>query len=260
MSKWSKCKVIAIANQKGGVGKTTTSVNLSAELNKRGYKTLLIDSDGQCNSTDTCQAIVEEQATLYDLLFENENAVNCIQKTHITDMIASDPLLNDSEHRFPNNASRLFLLRDNCQELLDIYNFIIIDTPPNLGCMLSNILTFADYVIIPVTCDRYGMMGINELYNTIIKKKKYTNPNLDVLGILFIKYHYNRVLSKEFSEKLPEVLADFDTSIFETKIRESESCRKAQASCQTVNEYDSNSTTAKDYITFANEVLCLLDV
>lgn len=251
-------KVIAIANQKGGVGKTTTSVNLSAELTRLGYKTLLIDSDGQCNSTDTCQAIIEDQATLYDLLFEKEDALNCVQKTDITEMIASDPLLNDSEHRFPNDGSRLFLLSENGSILKEKYDFIIIDTPPNLGCMLSNILTFADFVIIPVTCDRYGMMGINELYNTILSAKKYTNPTLKVLGILFIKYHANTILCKEFSEQLPKVLEEFNTQVFNTRIRESEACKKAQSNCKSVVDYEPKSTTARDYVNFTDELISLI--
>lgn len=250
-----KAKVIAIANQKGGVGKTTTSVNLSAELTRQGYKTLLIDADGQCNSTDTCQAIIEDQPTLYDLLFGFEDALECIQKTSITDMIASDPLLNDSEHRFPNDAGRLFLLKNNAEKLREHYDYIIIDTPPNLGCMLGNILTYADFVIIPVTCDRYGMMGINELYNTIHSTQQYTNPKLKVLGVLFIKFRNNTILCREFSEKLPNVLNDFNTQLFDSKIRESESCRKAQSNCMSCFEYDPKSTTAADYSQLVQEII-----
>lgn len=249
------CKVIAVANQKGGVGKTTTAVSVSAVLNKSGKKTLLIDTDGQCNSTDTCRAEVTGKATLYDLLFEREPAADCIQKTEITDIIASDPLLNDSERKFPSDGSRLFLLKEACEAIMERYDFIIIDTPPNLGCMLSNALTFADEVIIPVTCDRYGMQGIDELHKTITAARKYTNPGLKVAGILLIKYHANTVLCREISDSLPEVSKMFGTKVFDTRIRESEACRKSQTARMSIVDYDLASTTAKDYIAFCEEFL-----
>lgn len=249
------CRVIAVANQKGGVGKTTTAVNVSAILNKNGKRTLLIDTDGQCNSTDTCRAEVNGKATLYDLLFEHEPAENCIQKTEVTDIIASDPLLNDSERKFPSDGSRLFLLKEACESILDTYDYVIIDTPPNLGCMLSNSLTFADEVIIPVTCDRYGMQGIDELYKTISAAKKYTNRNLKVSGILLIKYHANTVLCREISEGLPEVSKMFGTTVFNTKIRESEACKKSQTARMSVVDYAKSSTTAKDYTAFCDELM-----
>lgn len=248
------CRVIAVANQKGGVGKTTTAVNVSAILKKTGKKTLLLDTDGQCNSTDTCRAAVDGQATLYDLLFEKEPIAECIQKTEVADVIASDPLLNDAERKFPNDGSRLFLLREACEGILEEYDYIIIDTPPNLGCMLSNALTFADEVIIPVTCDRYGMQGIDELYNTISAARKYTNPNLKVSGILLIKYHANTILCREISENLPKVSELFHTKVFHTKIRESEACRKSQSARMSLIAYAGAATTTKDYIAFCKEL------
>lgn len=158
------CRVIAVANQKGGIGKTTTAVNIAFDLAEMGKKVLLIDTDGQCNSTDTCRAKVDGTATLYDLLFEQEKPEECIQHMEKLDIIASDKLLKNPETKFPDDATRLFTMRDACEDIREQYDFIIIDTPPTLGCMLSNALTFADEVVIPVTCDRYGMEGISDLY------------------------------------------------------------------------------------------------
>ena len=249
-------KVIAIANQKGGVGKTTTAVNLSAVLSKKGFKVLLIDTDGQCNSTDSCQAKVDGVATLYDLLFEREDSKECIQKvTDHLDIIASDPLLADSESKFPNDGSRNFIMREAIEKLRDSYDYMIIDTPPVLGCMLSNALTFADEVIVPVTCDRYAIQGIDDLIKTISNAKKYTNPLLKVAGILLIKYHANTNLSKEIIDGLPQILESFNTKVFETKIRESESCRKSQAAQMSVIDYAPKSTTSIDYISLCDEII-----
>ena len=110
-------RVIAVANQKGGIGKTTTAVNIAYDLAEMGRRVLLIDTDGQCNSTDTCRARVEGVATLYDLLFEHEKAEECIQHMEKLDVIASDKLLKNPETKFPDDATRLFTMRDACEDI-----------------------------------------------------------------------------------------------------------------------------------------------
>ena len=120
-------RVIAVANQKGGIGKTTTAVNIAYDLADMGMKVLLIDTDGQCNSTDTCRAQVEGVATLYDLLFEQEQPEECVQHMEKLDVIASDKLLKNPEKRFPDDATRLFTMRDACEKLRDQYDYIVID-------------------------------------------------------------------------------------------------------------------------------------
>ena len=248
-------RVIAVANQKGGIGKTTTAVNIAFDLAEMGKKVLLIDTDGQCNSTDTCRAQVEGVATLYDLLFENERASDCIQHMEKLDVIASEKLLKNPETKFPDDATRLFTLCDACEEIREQYDFIIIDTPPTLGCMLSNALTFADEVVIPVTCDRYGMEGISDLYVTIHATQKYTNRNLRVTGVLLNKYKEKTTLCREISEALPSVLAMFETTVFETKVRECEDCKKAQSARMGVQAYNPKCTTAKDYWNVCEEIV-----
>lgn len=248
-------RVIAIANQKGGIGKTTTAVNVSTGLAELGKKTLLIDTDGQCNSTDTLRAKIEGMATMYDLLFEKEDAKACIQHMNLVDVIASDHLLRNVETKFPDNAGRLYTLRDASEELREMYDFIIVDTPPSLGCMLSNVLTFADEVIIPVTCDRYGMQGMHDLYETIHATKKYTNRDLKVSGVLLNKYKERTNLCKEIIAKLPAVLELFQTIEFKTRIRDCEDCKKAQSVRMSLLEYNPNSNTAKDYKTLCEEII-----
>lgn len=249
-----KCRVIAIANQKGGIGKTTTAVNLVTALKDMGYKTLLIDTDGQRNSSDTCKAKIDGEATLYDLLFENEPVENCIQHTELTDIIASDPILKEPDRKFPSDSSRTFVLKEACEPIIDKYDFIIIDTPPALGVVLSNVLTFATEVIIPVTCDRYGMIGIGDLNQTIKAAQKYTNRDLIVSGILLTMYKERTTLAKEITEALPGVVEKFNTKVFETKIRASEACRQSPSAQTSVIRYAPNSTTAKDYMELAKEI------
>ena len=248
-------RVIAVANQKGGIGKTTTAVNIAYDLADMGMKVLLIDTDGQCNSTDTCRAQVEGGATLYDLLFEQEQPEECVQHMEKLDVIASDKLLKNPEKRFPDDATRLFTMRDACEKLRDQYDYIVIDTPPSLGCMLSNALTFADEVVIPVTCDRYGMEGISDLYVTINATKKYTNRDLRVTGVLLNKYKERTTLCREISEALPKVLEMFHTTVFDTKIRECEDCKKAQSARMSVQEYNPKCTTAQDYWKVCEEII-----
>lgn len=248
-------RVIAVANQKGGIGKTTTAVNIAFDLAEMGNSVLLIDTDGQCNSTDTCRAQIEGVATLYDLLFEQEKPEECIQHMEKIDIIASDKLLKNPETKFPDDATRLFTMRDACESIRKQYDFIIVDTPPTLGCMLSNALTFADEVVIPVTCDRYGMEGINDLYMTINATKKYTNRDLRVTGVLLNKYKERTMLCREISTALPDVLKMFDTVVFDTKIRESEDCKKSQSARMSVQEYNPKCTTAKDYWSVCEEIL-----
>ncbi len=247
-------KVIAITNQKGGVGKTTTSVSLATGLKRMGYKTLLIDADSQCNATDTYNAVVENTATLYDLLFTSIPASDCIQQTDTGDIIAGDKLLQEAEQRFPNDPSRPFIMKERCSGLSEMYDYIIIDTPPYMGVILSNVLTYADEIIIPLTCDRYGLAGIDQLYQTISSAQKYTNPKLTITGMVLIKYAERLNLCKEISTGLPEVAKMFNTKVFSTRIRESVSCREAQSARKTIYDYNGKSTTAQDYLALCEEI------
>lgn len=247
-------RIIAITNQKGGVGKTTTAVSLATGLRKLGLKTLLIDTDSQCNSTDTYRAKVENTATLYDILFDKEKAIECVQKTEIGSIIPCDPLMREAEQRFPNDNSRSFLLRETCEDLGNHFDYIIIDTPPTMGVVLSNVLTYASEVIIPVTCDRYGLAGIELLSKTILSAKKYTNSNLDITGMVLIKYAERLNICKEINEGLLQVAEMLNTRVFDSKIRESVSCRESQSARESIYDYAPSSTTALDYMSLCEEM------
>ena len=249
------CRIIAITNQKGGVGKTTTAVSVATGLQKLGYQTLLIDTDSQCNSSDTYQASIEGAPTLYDLLLEDASWQECIQKTVVGDILPCDPLLREAEQKFPNDASRPYLLKERCQGLDMQYDFIILDTPPSMGVMLSNVFTYCQEIIIPVTCDRYGLAGIELLTASIASTKKYTNPTLHITGLLLIKYAERLLLCREIHEGLPLVAESLGSKVFATQIRESVACRESQSARESIFTYAPTSTTAEDYLSFCQELL-----
>lgn len=246
--------IIAITNQKGGVGKTTTAVNMADVLKLKGYKVLLVDTDPQGNATDTYRATVEGEATLYDLLFENEPAIDCVQVTEHGDVIAADPLLKEAEKHL-SGVDGVYRLKERLEPLQSVYDYILIDTPPTLGVLLTNALTAADSVIIPITADRYGVQGLTQLNETIASIKKYTNRDLKVNGLLLVKYNQRTNLAKELRTALHDIAKQFETVVFDTSIRESTKAKEAQTVRQSLYTYAGNCTTALDYLDFVNEFI-----
>lgn len=240
-------KVIAIASQKGGIGKTTTAISLATGLAAKGFKTLLIDNEPQRSATRTYRAQVEDTATLYDLLFENEKATDCVQHTPVGDIIPGDPLLNGADQKFPIDGSRNFLLKEKCAELNELYDFIIIDTPPGLGVILTNALTFADELIIPTSFDDYAIGGIADIAQTCESVKKYTNPNLKVRGIVVTRYEGLK-LDRNIEEIMPTIIESLDTELLKPYIRKSVMLRESQAARQSIFTYAPKCTTALDYM------------
>lgn len=240
-------KVIAIASQKGGIGKTTTAVSLATGLATKGFKTLLIDNEPQRSATRTYRAQVENTATLYDLLFGNEKAVDCIQHTPVGDIIAGDPLLNGADQKFPTDGNRNFLLKKKCAELNDLYDFIIIDTPPGLGVILTNALTFADELIIPTSFDDYAIGGIADISQTCESVKKHTNPNLKVRGIIVTRYE-GLNLDKSTEEIMPTVTETLNTELLKPYIRKCVLVRESQTARQSIFTYAPKCTSALDYM------------
>lgn len=247
-------KVIVIANQKGGVSKTTTATAIASGLKQKGYKVLLIDTDPQGNASDTYKAKIEGEPTLYDLLCNNEPIRDCIQKTVAGDIIAADPLLSQAENML-NKTGKEHILKKAAQPILNEYNYIIIDTPPTLGILLLNALTFANILIVPITADRYSLQGLSQLTETVDAVKEYTNPSLKIAGLLLSKYNNRTNLSREVAEGMPQIAEKMSTIIFNTSIRESIAAKEAQATRETIFSYAPKSTTAQDYLTFIDELL-----
>ena len=248
-------KIIALCNQKGGVGKTTTATTMAAVLQALGYKVLLIDTDPQGNASDTYRAEISGVATLYDLLFEKDTMVNeCVQKTEHGAIIAADPLLKEAGKHL-DGVSGAHRLKERLEPIRDDFDFILIDTPPTIGELQINALTACDEVVIPVTADRYGVQGLSQMYETISDIQKYTNPGLRVNGLLLVKYTFRTRLSRSLHKSLKVVAEQFDTVVYKTTIRESTKTKEAQTERMSLLAYAPKSTTAQEYIDFVNEFL-----
>ena len=249
-------KVYVIANQKGGIGKTTTATALAAILQGMGKRTLLIDADQQGNSTDTYRAEIEGHATLYDVLLEDDRIPlkDAIQKTEIGDIVASDPLLREGDVKLSSDLDGVYRLSEAIEQL-EGYDYVVIDTAPALNHVLYNCLIASDEVIIPVTADRYGLQGLAQLSEAIRKIQKRQNPRLKISGLLLVKYNGRTLLSQEVSQSLNKIAEEMETKVFASKIRESTKTREAQAMRKSLIEYAEKSTTAEDYKAFAKELL-----
>lgn len=243
--------IIAIANQKGGIGKTTTAVNLAYDLKVLGKKVLLIDTDPQCNSTRNFRAEINGKATLYDLLFNSTSVFDCVQVTEYGDIIASDFLLIGADEKFPPGGSRFHLLKKSIEPIKNNYDYIIIDTPPSLGVLLQNVLTVTNFVIIPISCDAFALQGLEQLRDTISETIEYLNPDLKIMGMLLIKYHDKFNISKLVTPTLKEL----NEKLFHVKIRETIKLNESQICNMPVLAYDGNSNASIDYLELAKEII-----
>ena len=246
---------IAISNQKGGVGKTTTSLCVAQELKSRGFQVLLIDTDAQCNSTKFYEARTEQEATVLDIFCGDEPALNCVQQTAKGDIIASDKLLSDAETMVKVDERRFTHLKRSLKSLEYKYDYVIVDTPPSIGVVLKNVLAAVDYVIIPVEESGWSLDGLMDFANALDLARD-NNENLQVAGILIVKAKERTRKSRRMGELASQVAEKLGTKCFQTKIRESVACTEALTEYYVpLNEYAPLSTTAQDYKNFVDEIL-----
>ncbi len=246
---------IAIANMKGGIGKTTTALCLADAFQRRGKRVLLIDTDPQRSATSVYGAATENETTLADIMYDNTDAKECIQKTKMGDIIASDPLLMEADTKVDVDADRFYHLQDACQSIEDMYDLIILDCPPGNGVMLGNVLSYANGVIMPITCDRFGVQGMMEFVDVMKQYIKRINPSLKIYGVIMIKYKGRLSLTRDLEDELiPSMIEQMGTKLYDTKIRESVKCQEAQALNMRLSEYAPKCTTAEDYELFADEL------
>ncbi len=248
-------KIIAIANQKGGVGKTTTSVNLAASLGVLEKKVLLIDADPQANATSGLGIDVETvEIGTYQLLEHTASALQAIVKTDSPnlDIIPSHIDLVAIEIELVDKENREYMMKQAITSLKEKYDYILIDCAPSLGLLTLNALTAADAVIIPIQCEYFALEGLGKLLNTIKSVQKIHNPALDIEGLLLTMYDSRLRLSNQVVD---EVKKHFDAMVFKTIIQRNVRLSEAPSYGESIISYDAGSKGANNYLSLAQELI-----
>lgn len=248
-------RIIAVANQKGGVGKTTTAINLSACLAEIGQKVLVIDMDPQGNTTSG-YGIDKNQLsnTIYEMVIGECELEECLIKDIIENLslLPSTVNLSGAEIELIGVDRREYILKDKVEQERDNYNFIIIDCPPSLSMLTVNAMTTADTVIVPIQCEYYALEGLSQLIHTINLVKQRLNPELEIEGVVFTMYDARTNLSLQVVENVKNNL---NQSIYKTIIPRNIRLAEAPSHGMPINLYDSKSTGAEAYRLLAQEVL-----
>jgi chromosome partitioning protein len=248
-------KIIAIANQKGGVGKTTTSINLAAALGVLEKKVLLIDADPQANASSGLGLDVDTvEIGTYQILEHSNTPEQAIVKSSATnvDVIPAHIDLVAIEIELVDKQNREYMLKQSLESIVDKYDYILIDCAPSLGLLTLNALTAANSVIIPIQCEYFALEGLGKLLNTIKSVQKIHNPNLDIEGLLLTMFDSRLRLSNQVVE---EVQQHFSDMVFKTIIQRNVKLSEAPSFGESIINFDATSKGAVNYIDLAREII-----
>ena len=248
-------RIIAVANQKGGVGKTTTAINLSAALAEKGKKVLLIDMDPQGNATSGVGVEKNNvENTVYDLILGEVSIQSCIEYTEFENLflIPSNVDLAAAEIELIGINEKEFIIKKEVEKIRDNYDFILIDCPPSLNLLTINAMTTADTVLVPIQCEYYALEGLSQLIHTINLVKERLNPYLDMEGIVFTMFDARTNLSLQVVEN---VRANVKQKVYSTIIPRNARLAEAPSHGYPITIYDSKSAGAESYRALADEVI-----
>lgn len=248
-------KIIAVTNQKGGVGKTTTAVNLAACLAYKGKKVLVVDSDPQGNASSGLGVNKDDvENSLYDCLIDSSKTKDAVMKTLTRGLsvIPSLPELSAAEIELASQKNREYYLDKVLSQVKDDYDFIVIDSPPALGMLTINIMTAADSILIPIQCEYYSLEGLSQLITSVKTIKKSLNPDLEIEGILATMFDGRTNLSQQV---LDEVKKHFPDKVFATPIPRNVRLSEAPSYGQPIIKYDITSKGAEAYFSLARDII-----
>lgn len=248
-------RIIAIANQKGGVGKTTTSINLSACLAEKGKKVLVIDTDPQGNTTSGFGIDKNElDNTIYELMLGECSIKDCIIEDVVPDVsiLPSNVNLAAAEIELIGIDKKEYILKDEVDAIKDDYDFIVIDCPPSLNMLTINAMTTADSVLVPIQCEYYALEGLSQLIHTVNLVKERLNPSLEMEGVVFTMYDARTNLSMQVVENVKDNLQQ---KVYITIIPRNIRLAEAPSHGKPINLYDPKSTGAEAYARLADEVI-----
>ena len=248
-------RIIAIANQKGGVGKTTTAINLSASLAEKGKKVLLIDTDPQGNATSGFGIDKNKlDNTIYELILGECSVQDCIIKEVIpgVSILPSNVNLAAAEIELIGVDKKEYILKNEIDWVKDEYDFIIIDCPPSLSMLTVNAMTTADSVLVPIQCEYYALEGLSQLIHTVNLVKERLNPELDMEGVVFTMYDSRTNLSSQVVDNVKEHL---EQNVYKTVIPRNIRLAEAPSYGMPIQKYDPKSAGAEAYMLLADEVI-----
>ena len=248
-------RIIAVANQKGGVGKTTTAINLSSCLSALGKRVLAIDMDPQGNMTSGLGVDKDNvERTVYDLIIGRASVEECLCKEVFEnlDLLPTNIDLSAAEIELIGVENKEFIIRDEVAKIRGNYDFVIVDCPPSLSMLTINAMTTADTVLVPIQCEYYALEGLSQLMHTIDLVKERLNPDLEMEGVVFTMYNARTNLSLQVVENVKDNL---DQTIYKTIIPRNIRLAEAPSHGLPINIYDPKSSGAESYMLLAEEVI-----